>query len=339
MKTLIACTMHIFFYNFFNVSDVAETSDLRVSASKTLESHDNDWTSAPFQTTFDLPKDITILVNKVGIHFPADAAQPPSDQVRIFANLSGGSEVTDWYMRAFGLMPLPESSEYVKAGWSEEKSVPIINLSDSMNGTKVSNPSYSSNCRFRMFLSCFNFGRISRRELFIREFRKIADNPIGRALLYRILIEIRRHKPNSSPGIVENHYKIESLHESDLNLTSLKEFREHSRCLNINWNQDNFNFSPSTDHIATLNFNNTTIQKTHVTSQLEDSGNFLIQPQPSCIVDDLFHELLHWYHLLRDPLRFYLDGCNFEIFIDRRLGTAYYNWVTTKNQNALSTIA
>jgi hypothetical protein len=45
---------------------------------------------------------------------------------------------------------------------------------------------------------------VSRINLFTGKFRKIASTSVGRVLLYRILIEIRRHNPGGNVGCLEN---------------------------------------------------------------------------------------------------------------------------------------
>lgn len=95
---------------------------------------------------------------QINIYFPTDGHQPTNQEAGIYSGAREQSEeVTSWYMHAFGY-----KDQNISQGF-EVNSRDIITVED---------PSDS--------------------EFFWENFRTIASDPVGRVLLYRILIEINR---------------------------------------------------------------------------------------------------------------------------------------------------
>jgi hypothetical protein len=127
------------------------------------------------------------------------------------------------------------------------------------------------------------------RDIFINNFRKIASTQVGRVLLCRVLIEIRRK--------IANFSNIGCLGNDIIDLPVIMEDRNNRRSLVINWS-DRFSFSP-TDSIININdvsYNLTTIGKKH--------SNYTSIVHYTASTDmNIFHEMIHWYHSLRHPNR------------------------------------
>lgn len=142
---------------------------------------------------------------------------------------------------------------------------------------------------------------------FWETFRQIAENPIGRVLLYRILIEIRRQDA-SGEGCTE--FNSESP-ESKIQRNNARSLR----ILQLNWDNWTYQYAIGPDEIAPIQSpgiiccylakenraNVTLVHKdendqyyTQHTREENDSTYF----QTS-----LFHEMLHWYQQLRAPER------------------------------------
>ena len=129
---------------------------------------------------------------------------------------------------------------------------------------------------------------------FIANFRKIASVSVGRVLLYRLLLEIRRTDATGNGCIDEKLEK--SLSEDDLqrrnclrNITIEKSpINKGNSFYTYSDNSVSIRFAPSKDF--------------HRNKVLDISTGYLVERPRS---DDigLFHEMLHWFHSLRDPDR------------------------------------
>jgi hypothetical protein len=151
---------------------------------------------------------------------------------------------------------------------------------------------------------------------FVESFRQIASNKIGRMLLYRLLIEICR-KDKDGNGCMEevvlsNNFVFQD-HKIERNL---------SRIINVAlWDKNVFAISLASNKLsknhATLNFSNadmvsygqSLINNLTITLRGNPINTFNVaqvgknkQPQPAFI--SVFHELLHWFHALRDMKRY-----------------------------------
>lgn len=281
---------------------------------------------------------------KGNIYFPADGTQPTTEEAVKYscANVEDDA-ITDWYMKMFGVIDKNggnsvSDDDYVKAGWDNPTgAIPdekrIITFDASVDSTLADDP---------------NDPRISRRNLFKREFCKIASNPVGRVLLYRILIEIRRHIIGNI-GVCEDNANIEILQTvgslSNLleNCPDFFESRDKMRNLKILWDKDVFAFRPILPDIngGALLFNATSIRKQIIVGKLPNYGGVLVRQQQGIWTDDLFHEFIHWYHSLRDTLRMSNDLNSEGLFkLYERIGSVYYPWtkIVSDQQRKLAAV-
>lgn len=102
--------------------------------------------------------------------------------------------------------------------------------------------------------------------------------------------------------------------------------RDFGRSLNIRWDLENFDFrirSPK-GICGIVNINNTKLEKQMAIKQTRDRKSAVIGIKKSKIRDDIFHELVHWFHFLRDPYRFYEEGVVGKD--NEEMMRIYYNW-------------
>ena len=235
------------------------------------------------------------------IFFPMDGRQPTIPEAVEYscANIDNteDSPITKWYMKMFGVIPFNEN-DYIKAGWKSFKwkdnrgndltvqlRTQIISFDTNVDNTQVDDPYTPSQ-------------QIGRRKLFVREFRKIASTSVGRVLLYRILIEIRRH--TIQKGEVGDD--VRTIYQSiPYFLNSYIDSRNSARSLLIklpSTKQESWNYYQKT---LTFDYNHTP----NVQSICDSTNGFdYIVAHKSTIDTCLFHELLHWYHFLRDPSKY-----------------------------------
>jgi len=279
------------------------------------------------------------VAGDINIYFPADGSQPTTPEAVEYscANIDNreSSPITEWYMKMFGVIPFQNTgnpaNDYIKAGWKSfdvrnnrgndltvQLRTQIISFAATVDGTMVNDPNIPG-------------AQISRRALFEREFRKIASTSVGRVLLYRILIEIRRHTLNnvgrSETGIDNTEDELRH--------------RNRYRCLNIAWGH----FGLST------NKNELTFHDIFTTSTVVGNSHTRISP---CFCADngytkivrerktqhdinIFHEFVHWFHKLRDIGR-YNEECNTEGLypnvLTHPIGEYYWNNLDGKSSTA-----
>lgn len=232
------------------------------------------------------------------IYFPADGSQPTTPDAVSYslANIDNGenSPITEWYMMMFGVIDKNggnsnNGNDYIKAGWKYitpfgvSLRTRIISFDTSVDNTMVNGPNIPG-------------ATISRRALFIREFRKIASTSVGRTLLYRILIEIRRCV--GAKGDVGNDVRIGS---PSLCLDRYISSRNRMRQLVILVTPSKpLEFDPF-QRMLIFNYNDIPSAQSICDST---NGFDYIVVHTTTIDTCLFHELLHWYHFLRNPLRY-----------------------------------
>lgn len=201
------------------------------------------------------------------IYFPNDGRQPTTEEAVVWscANIDNeeDSPITEWYMRMFGWYRRGEV--VIEAGFAQNnKAQPILNMDKSMCG------------------SCLNCCVNTYATEFWKTFRQVAANPVGRILLYRLLIEIRRID-DGGQGCPEAGRKIR--------------LRNRLRSLSVIKNNLNeWCFYPAGE-IEFTNKTNLQVPTTGPHHTVPTS----FQKRDLCI--GLFHEMLHWYHYLRDTLR------------------------------------
>ena len=210
----------------------------------------------------------TKLFSGSEILFPTNGCQmSPEEVVQLSgANLDDGL-VTKFYMAMFGLIKW--EGEYLEMGFDERNHAYRILNVDSMSSRKRKN--------------------------FIRNFYKIASTSVGRTLLYRLLLEIRRTDTKNNNGCIDN-FIHKTLIPEDLDkrntCRSIKIITPYDTKSNsFNRGMKSINFYPSKDKKKTSTFGVKKDDKIEIikSSRTDDVG--------------LFHEMLHWFHMLRDPER------------------------------------
>lgn len=135
--------------------------------------------------------------------------------------------------------------------------------------------------------------------IFIDNFRRIASTSVGRVLLYRILIEIRRSAAAGNyngilcQDILTNHVIRD------------KNTRNSCRCIKIEYD-DNFCFSTSTalrTGIGTCSIIwKNIVHQLSTISKPFDTYDYISLSEAGLDIA-LFHEMIHWYHRLRNCTR------------------------------------
>lgn len=183
-------------------------------------------------------------------------------------------KITDWYVWVFGgneAVALskgkqPQSGLEVKMGFSSKKApVHIITASEDI------------------------------KQQFWKTFRIIAENPVGRVLLYRLLIEIRRQTNAGINCCGDDTFVTQG--ESD------NYFRQNALTISVIDNiNDGLSFIlPTKENSAKIKIG-TKEKSTYV---LNYEGSILqLKSEVRSLDIGLFHEMIHWYHYLRDPVRF-----------------------------------
>ena len=207
----------------------------------------------------------TKLSSGTEILFPTDGYQmSPEEVVQLSgANLDDGL-VTKFYMAIFGLIKW--EGEYLEMGFDEDNKA----------------------CRI------FDLSRLNQktRRAFTTNFRKIASNSVGRTLLYRLLLEIRRTNAEGS-GCIDDTLNI-SLASKDA------KFRNNARMITIEKADEENAFSCDEDGHSFIEF--FASRDTETSNVVDFTTGKLIEKSRG---DDnaLFHEMLHWFHSLQDPER------------------------------------
>jgi hypothetical protein len=203
-----------------------------------------------------------------------NGGQQPLLEVLMYESMafSENPRVTSWYMQMFGGSDIPEENKMFHG------ITPLI-FTDGVSDAK-------------------------KRKFFWSAFRNIASNPVGRNLLYRLLIETRRQDG------IEN--KIAQMYSKSGFVTSFKDLRKKALALRVKWTVNDFSINPFK---GLLCFN----ERLCKIQYCNDAGRrdlYNISVGPSNINVDLFHELLHWFHALRNPIRYFDEKFGFELPIE-----------------------
>jgi hypothetical protein len=218
---------------------------------------------------------------QIYIYFPRDGHQPTTAEAVRYscANVDNreNSPITDWYVRAFGgdtgvelsqgrAAPVPDPAPQL--GFTAAVAVAPAHIITVAGAS----PPFDRN--------------------FWQVFRAIASNPVGRVLLYRILIEIRRQ--NAGVGCVENSVLLNDAFIQDRNNCRSISIHQGANAYDEGTHQILFTFD-DTKEVNTVSINNNV-----------NAIEIIRHPRSSDI--GLFHEMLHWFHSLRDYKRYCLDG-------------------------------
>ena len=215
------------------------------------------------------------------LYFPTNGKQPTTDEAGEYSgaryNGPNNDAVTDWWVRVFGGDRAVELSN--------KRPVPIADHAIQMGFNKVNN-----------FVHIVQVdpddAPTSFEQDFWKAFRKIAKNPVGRILLYRLLIEVRR------VNIDENGRKVGCCEVG----ISTPRGRNDLRNIKIKYSDTGFSFKSSRGYIAfdpqdtetnTMIFN----QESNEVATAKDAI-------PDTLDIGLFHEMLHWFHFLQHLRRY-----------------------------------
>lgn len=233
--------------------------------------------------------------NNYTIIFNGDAKQPTTeDAAKLSCANIDDENITQWYVDMFckykNGMKIINNSKLQYANILEEHDV---NKTISLNGklTIKSKDVKQKNTISPSKILIIN----SQQDVKIMNcFRAIASNPVGRVLLYRLLIEITRH--NSENQYVEEFRCLPEKKEG------LLKNRQSILSINIEFNSKAATSTFNTTGYITLN--NTKFSKMILTIK-DQILTLTDDEQKNDELDiDLFHEMLHWYHKLRNGQRF-----------------------------------
>ena len=213
--------------------------------------------------------------------FPIDGSQPRTNLTGRYSgaryNGPNNNAVTDWWVRVFG------GNAAVNA---IHRGIYDRLLELQMGFDNVNNPIHI--IQVNAAGAPLNFER-----QFWQDFRQIAADPVGRVLLYRLLIEIRRLDGPGGNGCCGDDVILPRRY----NLTN----RNNCRSLRIKYSNDGCCFYGrrrciefDTDINIQTSVLSTDATATKVTTE-EDNRDCDIA---------LFHEMLHWLHYLRNSYRF-----------------------------------
>lgn len=209
------------------------------------------------------------------LKFPIDGSQPNTENAISWSLAKEEDDkITDWYVWIFGgneALSLLKTGQQqsgleVKMGFGkEQKPIHIITADKGI------------------------------KQEFWPIFRSIAENPVGRTLLYRLLIEIRRQ---TDSGI--NCCGNDTFVQQD---ESGKHHRQNALTIVVKKNTNQkFSFVlPTQKEFAKIKIDS----KEKSTYVISYENNILELKSEARSPDiGLFHEMIHWYHYLRDPVRF-----------------------------------
>lgn len=214
------------------------------------------------------------------ICFPYNGQQPSTQQATIWscANSPEGDKTTDiaiteWYMRMFGWSKYSE--KVIEAGIDNNNAAcPILDMDISMRSFDPHSTNKTTEDRF--------WG----------EFREIAANPVGRILLYRLLIEIWREVEGTAEGGTEYWgAPIHNEHRKAIRSIAIK--RADCRDFVWHYNGDERNITVNFSPLCKI-----------ATKVYKEGDRYKTGWGTTPISVYLFHEMLHWFHDLRDPERY-----------------------------------
>lgn len=217
------------------------------------------------------------------LYFPDDGSQPNTSM----AGMSSGArhigqlnskEITDWWIRVFG-------GEIAIAWANSETPLPLIDLAPPM----YTNANQTLTCH----LIQVNGTDVVKRQ-FWQTFRHIAEDSVGRVLLYRLLIEIRRINTLTNDGCCEGNI-------------NLLEVNTRNACRHIQvLDNSGKGFSFNSGGIIRVDFTSNLRA-----SVLSSNNGIVTTVEESCPFEvALFHEMLHWFHFLRNFNRYNNSSSN-----------------------------
>ena len=228
-------------------------------------------------------KHIFILNTNCHLYFPVDGSQPDTADAGLWSGARNtghpnDDEITDWWVRVFGGNNAVNLS---RVGVHDALAAPQMGV-------------YAAGATH--IIQVDNTGAPAEFERqFWQTFRMIAADPVGRVLLYRLLIEIRRKDNADRDGCCGDDAFV--LKEEQENF-----YRKNALSLAvINSNEGCSFVLPTETEASKIKFS----LRKHQTQVLNFTNNILKVVAKDRFLDiGLFHEMIHWFHFLRDPERF-----------------------------------
>ncbi len=216
---------------------------------------------------------IDVIVPNTAYHlyFPTDGSQPTTAEAgqysgARFVGQHNDDLVTDWWVRVFGGNM---AVNQIHNGMYDRLMAPRMGFK--INGHN----SHIIRVDTRNIPAGFE-------QRFWQTFRQIAADPVGRVLLYRLLIEIRRMNDDKS-GCYEGNFAFINT-------------RNSLRSIEIRNTNDGFEFVYA-EHSILFNLNDKPKLTLHV-DYIKSGIVSKAEERPNDVA--LFHEMLHWFHFLRN---------------------------------------
>ncbi|MDR1333699.1 MAG: hypothetical protein LBJ71_00575, partial [Holosporaceae bacterium] len=288
------------------------------------------------------------------VYFPINGVQPTTPEAVEYscANVDNreDSPITEWYMQMFGVIPINHAAiaaavgdnahapVFVQAGWTNPAAQNPLAAQTIITFDATCNVASHNNCsavdaipEHYVDNPSISGAQIGRRDLFEREFRKIASTSVGRVLLYRILIEIRRHIGHNArgEGILEeniNNFYHNLPNWLTTGLPTLLEQRNRLRSLRIKYAYETRRGEKISWCFDRNDQSLTFDCKIPEVQSICDSTNgfdYIIAHKASFDIS-LFHEMLHWFHFLRNPHSYKWSRVNKTTLFASFMG--YYCW-------------
>ena len=227
-------------------------------------------------------KHILVPVANYDLYFPVDGSQPDTADAGLWSGARNtghpnDDEITDWWVRVFG-------------------GNNAVNLSRVGALDVLAEPQMGFNAAGVAHIIQVAAGAPGGFERqFWQTFRMIAADPVGRVLLYRLLIEIRRKDDAGRDGCCGDDAFV--LKEEQENF-----YRKNALSLAvINSNEGCSFVLPTETEASIIKFS----LRKHQTQVLNFTNNILkIVAKDRSLDIGLFHEMIHWFHFLRNPERF-----------------------------------
>lgn len=218
-------------------------------------------------------KHIIVPVANYDLYFPADGSQPDTADAGLWSGARNtghpnDNEVTNWWVRVFGGDRAVELSN--------RHGIPGVDNAILMGFDAAGAQAH--------IIQVAAGTPVGFEQQFWQTFRIIASNPVGRVLLYRLLIEIRRMDV-AGDGCCEDGINIIDLNDRNI-----------CRSITIVNSHDGFCFDSFTPSIEfDLNANIRTL-----TLDLNNHNELTTNAENRTYDIALFHEMLHWFHSLRN---------------------------------------
>lgn len=250
---------------------------------------------------------VKVPATRADIYFPVDGRQPTTQKAAEWscANIDNTltSPITEWYMQMFGLLPIDRNNTYLKISNDKDyKDVSIISFLYLKNADIETKKKWEEE-----------------KQKCIDDFRIIFSTPIGRLWGYRMLIEVRRKKDGGIWCEEDNISQALNLRRRTRMRILRKKFREITIYIGKNGFADK-------DSALYYNSDNN-IQTTVITDIMDRSRDCVfveLEYRPTHVA--LFHELVHWYHAIRNYERYIEELTQDRTqVINKCIGALYYN--------------